>query len=328
MAAGTYTLTPVFKINGGEWQPMKVNQSKGAYLTMEVKDGTAYFTQHVPSVEVSDLAAESEFFIGKPFHITATVTNNSGAEFDGYIFGVLFDSQYQQVGSSDAYPIFLSSGESMPLDYISSFNAGTGKTISAGDYYFGFADSNGKLVSTIMPLTLKTASADTKYTFTNLKLEGNTSAADRHNLVFTADVTCTSGYFTGSFDLVIFPYIPNQSVSSMAQANSGTLFVPAGQTAKATFRFDFTEGTPGNKYFTHAYCNGTALSGTQILFTLSDTDAVQSLTADDQVVATEVYSLMGVKIGASIEGLLPGHYIVRETKSDGTVTARHIAIIR
>ena len=159
---------------------------------------------------------------------------------------------------------------------------------------------------------------------------GDSKKANRHDLRFAADVKCTSGYFVGSFDLYIFPYIPGQSVKSEAHIASPVIFAESGTTVPVEFTYDFANGTLGSTYFTGVYYNGTRQSGTQALFTLDSTDAVYNIAVDTaaELIATEVFNLSGSRVASSTENLAPGHYIIRETFSDGTVKSRQTIVTK
>ena len=95
-------------------------------------------------------------------------------------------------------------------------------------------------------------------------------------------------------------------------------------------RTDFANGTLGSTYFTGVYYNGTRLSGTQALFTLDSTDAVYNIAADTaaELIATEVVNLSGSRVASSTKNLAPGHYIIRETLSDGTVKSHQTIVTK
>ena len=331
LAEGTYNVSPVFKTSYGDWQGMLLDQNKPTYLTMRVEGTTAYFTTgSTPTISVTDLDPQSKFFLDTEFRINAKVTNTGSGEYSGYVLGALFDSEYNQIATSGMYPVYLEAGQSLDMPYISTFTALSDKTLTAGNYYFCFADSRSNVVSELLPIEIAAKPTDAEFTLSNFRFLGDSKKANRHDLRFAADVKCTSGYFVGSFDLYIFPYIPGQSVKSEAHVASPVIFAESGATVPVEFTCDFANGTLGSTYFTGVYYNGTRLSGTQALFTLDSTDAVYNIAADTaaELIATEVFNLSGSRVASSTKNLAPGHYIIRETLSDGTVKSHQTIVTK
>ncbi len=330
IAEGTYIITPVFCIEGGSWQDMVVNcRNSSTYLTMTVADGKANFAeQSIPTASVTDISFNSKFYVNTKFNIRAKVTNNGDSDYSGLVYGVLFNSDGStQVGMSEGVPTYLAPGESLDIDYISSFFDTDGEfTITAGDYVFAFADINSKVVSPTYPITIADAPTESDFTFSDFAFVGDSDNAIADDIRFTATVSCTAGIFVDKFKLYIYPYIPGQSVHSLASISSETIFLSQGESTTATFRLNFTAGEPGKTYFANVYYNNTKL-GKSTLFTIGSSNGVNDICTDQaEVIAKEVFSLAGTKITDSIELLSPGCYILRELLSDGSITSRRILI--
>lgn len=325
LANGTYTIEPVVRTTGGEWTDIPVAIGAEKVTTATIANNTITFANpEVASLELTDITTPTPFYIGSNFRVQGTLTNTGTAEYLGTVTAVLVttDGKYTQVASGLSYPVDITAGESTDLDYISTFYAVSGTTLTAGKYYLCFADGNGNQISQFIPITLN-AKTTTSITVSGLSLEGGTNRADKHNLVFHANVRCTSGYFAGTLRIVIFPYTSG-TVTSLAIYESDPIFVSSGQTATMTAKGDFSAGSSDMQYFAMVYNGSSSASNERLVFTVAkDTDAVGSIEEDtSDIVASRYYNLNGIAVDDS--NLAPGIYIVHNTHSDGSVTIEKI----
>jgi len=327
---GTYMVSLVFQLQGQtEWQPVLVDKSGAPYVLMTIADGKAYFELATSgSVKINNITPVSKFFVSSPFAISATVVNDSELEYNGIVSGILYNSDGDVVATTDKYPLFIESGASVDITYSSKFTPQSGVTLTTGDYFFAFIDDSDKHdVSDKIPVTLEEAPASTSFVISDLKVVDNYRYSDHQKLSFTANVTCTEGYYAGNFKLCIFPYIIGQTVYAVAQVYSQPVYLSAGETAQLVFKYDLYDSQPGEEYFTRIYDKDNTKLGdsTKIRFTLDSTSGVSDIQAASyDIVSVEVFTLSGVAVGNDLNALAPGQYVVRKVMSDGSVTVEKL----
>ena len=156
--------------------------------------------------------------------------------------------------------------------------------------------------------------------------DGRANPAD---LSFTGDLFCSSGYYSGRFRLVFFPYVENQTVSSIGLIYSLKVSISAGEAKKVNFRGSVSALTSGEKYFANVYDEDrNRIKGSQVIFVADNTTGIEDIVADGAATgnaAAIVYTVSGVPMGASLDGLAPGVYIVVETAANGArKVSRHL----
>lgn len=315
--AGVYIATPAALFDG-KWKDIPVKQSGSQSARIAVQDSVAYIETEVsPEISIEDVTLSTSFYIDADFEIKATLVNNGTREFGSPIEAVLLDSVGNMVAYGKRYPVDIVGGQSESMIYVSSFTAYGSNPLTAGNYLLSFinCDTGGLLVEP-MAITLHAAATPT-LTVTKIKPEGDARSVDKNNMRFTAEVSCTSGYFGGMLTLVIFPYSRSGEVTSVGTITSDPLFVGEGQTVQATFEGSLANGQGGHQYFAMVYMGQTPVSG-QSYFKLSDVAAVDDVTTDKQPLSTQIYTLSGVRVPA--ESLRGGYYIVRTLYTDGSVT--------
>ena len=177
-------------------------------------------------------------------------------------------------------------------------------------------------------------------------LIGDDKNADRHNLRFAADITCTAGYYMNPIVITIFPVTNENSVTAVANFLSEDFVIYDGETKHFEITCDFTNGELGKKY--EAVISGDWFSNAKFTgdrtktFTLSKTDGVAdveaadcditlsdgalvlegspagiSIFAPDGRIVLRAYGIDGV---LSLDSLQKGVYVVRADFGEKTVT--------
>lgn len=305
LAAGTYTISPAFMTSSGEMRDIPVKMSGIRTLKMTVADNTATFAAGtVASITVPEYNSATPFYIGSYYNINATVENTSDGEYYGAIILGLINSDGQLVAEGATYPVDITAGESVQIQYSSTFSATSGNTLSAGQYYICFINADGQQISEMTQITLN-AATETTVSATTPLIE-NASAVVASDFKVTADVSCTKGYFGGSLTLVIFPYSDTGgSVSSVAAYGTDALFIAEGSKSTVTINKPFDNAEAGKRYFCALY-NGQSAISNYGYFTVSSTSGVEDISADADMTA-EYYTLTGQKV--TTEKPAPGLYI-------------------
>ena len=323
LANGNYIVTPAFCTSTGEWRDIPVPLSCQQSMSAMVQDGVVYFSEpDTTSISVTDVTANTPFYIGSKYEVSATVANTGSSEYYGGLALGLIDSSNNLVALGSTYPVDLMSGDSTDIVYTSTFSAVNGATLSAGTYYICFIDpTTGRALSTLQEITLEAAPSETKIEATQ-PVVADADAVNSTSLRVTTTVTCSEGYFGGSLTLPIFPY-SETSVSSVGALTSEVFFLNAGESKEITFTGAFTGATAGAKYMCAVYSGQTQLTGVS-LFTVSTTSDAIDVEAAEEPCATEYYNIMGVRIADANPA--PGHYIKIERYADGTARASHTIV--
>lgn len=339
---GEYRITPVFKTTDGDWQDVSFPTGCSRYLKMTVEGTTATFSA-IPNatVTVTEITPQTKIYLGREFCLSATITNPSESEYLGEMTGVLIDTNNKIVGIGDAFPIDLLAGETVEIQYLSSFTAFTGasnvaakngtpqkRALAAGNYQLAFvkgeldntssADADAHTyLSDKVDVQVEADPGTATLTVKNLRFtDGNSSTVNAYQMNMTAEVSCTSGYASAPLTLYIFPGTGGTSVGSLT---SEPVFLSAGESKEVTFKGRFSNGDPGATYFCEVYYNGNWISN-QVTFTLADVfTGLDNTLLDKQVSSVNVYTLNGMSVSETTDNLPAGIYVVVTTYNDGSV---------
>lgn len=323
---GRYIITPVWRQTDGEWHNMKVKYSEPQYAVMTISDNVATFTWgDKAEVSVTDFNQLTPGFTNDPMFGEVTVNNPGNVEYNSYIRCYIFSENGESlIGHGDMLKVLVQPGVTSTVSYVSKFVTEDGEVIAPGKYQLVFTDDEDDVISSAHLIEFK-EKPNAKIAFSNFKIEGDASKADRHNLHFTADLACTEGYFVDKLTLYIYPMAINQTVSSVISCKSQWLTIAPGITSKVDFYCDFADGNLGRSYFANVYYDNEKLEG-RVFFTLDVVDGVVDATAIAEVATVEVYDFMGVYVASSTADLAPGCYIIRTVYSDGTTNIERVLV--
>lgn len=316
LASGVYKLYPIWKIYGeNQWQNYLIAISNPQYVNVVVSGTKATLSMPQSAMLTGEISSlDSPFFVGKEFELSAMFKNESEAEYLGNIFAVLFDNTGKtHIASAGNIMTDVLPGESIDVNYSSTFVAVSGQTITPGDYLIAFADEQGRIITGGYRINVEATPEAGKAEVTSLTIKD----ADKVNATrmdISMDVKCTSGYFIDRLTVFVFPATGGYNLDA---AVTPMMYIKAGDTQTINMIVSFGGLEVGKSYFIAVHDGSSFVSG-QYHFTVDSITGVESVVVDDRVIDTEVYTTSGVKVSA--DSLTPGLYIVRERHVDGSVT--------
>lgn len=326
LAEGSYRLVPLWKrTTDQQWRKFDIPIVNPQYINVRVEGNEAYLTVPASVKLQADVKSfDSPVFEGKPFELTLTLYNDFDTEYLGNVFAVLFSNDGQsQVGAAGSLMVDVMPGETMEVSYLSMLSPLEDQTITPGDYLLAFADEQGRLISHGYSVTVQEAPAEQGTISVSSFRVKDAESVDAMKLEFTADVTCTKGYFIGQLRAYVFSASGGSSSLNIA---SPMLYIPEGETQHVTFAGAIPSLTVGNRYMTCIFNDGNQLTA-PAYFTVGSVSGVESAdadNADNEIVAREVYDMSGRAVSGNL--LKNGMYIVRERHADGTYTTGKILV--
>lgn len=322
LAEGNYRLTPVWRLSGSEeWQDYRMPITSARYISVSISGSTASLSfDRVPRLEAEVTSWDTPSLTGKPIGMTVRLSNTSENEFYGSVVAVLLSSYNDVVSIGSQVAVDLKGGETTDINYTTVFNNIDDNTpLPAGNYTLILCDNWLSPISEDYNITLKTAPAEQgtlscdRFTFA-----GDSDAADNMAIEFNAALTCTSGYFVGNVIAWIFEEGETLSTTRLL---SGMQYIDQGESADVKFSGALPELEHGHKYRARLHDgDGWILDGSGyspvIRFTISDPSGIAGIDGAE-VVSREYYTLSGTQVSSA--DLVPGLYIVREHRADGTV---------
>ncbi len=313
LADGDYVIKPAFRVGDGDWQEMRSYLSVNGSVLGHVEGGSmAFSTPDSPSVTVSDITTMETLYVSRKMPMSFTVTNSGEDEYVGTIVPTLFDAGGKLVYQADSEPVDLIGGASQTFtDVPVTFRYRYVESFTPGSYKLAFCDANRNIISETVDVELAEAPAQNSFTVTAFDLLSTTPVSDKSAVKFNVGLKCTGGYFSSAPRIVVFPYIPGASVSSVYSVSTPDFFLLDGQSASKEVIVDLS-GLENGKYFAKLYNGSTAASSKQIIFELTTpTTGIGSVAADAEE-NEEIYNLNGVKCERP---LIPGLYIINGVKT-------------
>lgn len=323
LADGAYKLYPAYKLEGGDWQKMPTQTGLVQYYDITASGRTVKFAEEpLASVEINDIALKSKIFADSPILITGTAANSTAIDFSGAVQLQLVDSEDNEIARGYRYLLDTKAESSQEFTYTGKLNAADAeKGIPTGTYIgFFFDPMTGAVLSSDFEVTVSEKPSNTVIAISDLKIVGAADKVDKNDITFSAQVSCSEGYFADYLGVYIFPREGGQSLTYI---QSEPIFVGEGETVTAIFKGTFPGGEDNTQYFAGIfYDNDWAAQSS--LFTISSSGK-STLTADDDVVSMDVFSTSGALVASSRNGrvdlstLSPGIYVIRAVTSDGAV---------
>lgn len=304
---GTYTITPAF-YDGTEWKEMPTPIGGIGSVEAQVTDGTATLSspQEEAELSVSNIDAPSSIYIGRDFPLTFSVTNNGEEEFVGEIYPVLFDSNGNLIAESVYIPLDVIAGETQDItDYIGKFSSTADNSLQPGTYYLDFINKEERLLGEPIEVSLMEAPASTKVGASDFKMISENPIINAEEVKFGFKATCTEGYFTNRFSVVIFPDKYGE-VSSVASGSSEMLYLSSGESTEVTATLNLSNLENG-KYFAMLYLGGNEALDTQIRFEINVQTGIEEIQEGYENREHNIYNLQGQPCQ---EPLSKGLYII------------------
>lgn len=331
LPAGTYKAYPAFKTATGGVQRVKTGISSTGWLNLTVSaSGVVTVSQpQAPSIDITDLKLETPMSPGNLYRISATAVNNGSQEYVNTIYPILVSGS-GEVLELTKYAIDVPAGESSSIIIQATLPTG----VTLGSYTLYLAEVSGESAEPIsagIPVTVE------QYVAPALSVSSFTiddaGAVDAENITVHATVSNPGGYFYGQLRAVIFPYVANQTVTSVGAITSPAIEIPANASAhEITFSGAFQAGEVGKEYFMVLYNGNTPICEQQPLFTIGTLTGIEGVGCDSDISSVEIYNASGVRVAAgtdisSAESLLSstlpsGIYIMVYVHTDGHRTSQ------
>lgn len=320
LSDGEYTVTPVF-LADGSWYRLNTKLGLVGSVKMTVADGTATFTAPAPATlpVVTDYSFSHTIYSGMVYNVTGTIENTGDLEFYDAVYGILISSS----GNTLLPPmqVDLQGGESAALDY-----SGTMPTsIAAGDYQFAFVVKTAEGYTPISEITNITINAkpDTpQLSLGAVSFVGGSNHVPKNDLGVKTSLTCKSGVYYGTLDMVVFKQVTSSQWSGFAEFPSEMLYLDAGDSQDVVYHSNLTEGNVGETYLLMFYVGNSSFS-TQQFIVLDAATGVDNIEVSEEAVAVELYNLSGQLVSGKPA---PGHYIMVKRSADGTASTGHVII--
>ena len=305
MQPGQYKVYPIFKTDDNVVRDVRVLNSYAGYALLTVnEDGEASATAPLAGeISMTDIEPLTPFYLGKQFHLAATLTSDIPDEVGIEVFPVLFNDANEIIAMGTEASTTVAEGMN-EFDYVGEFSAFSGYTISASTpYTMYFVQSLGdnlnagisiRYISEPVSVTFSNAPA-LEVELTSWSLNDGATTIPANDFRITADITCKSGLFTNSVYLFIFPASGGPYEGYI---QGPTEFVNAGETKTIRFAGSFN-GKVGNRYMAHLYYVNEDYSVTEfegnnpwIGFILTDVSGITDITTDTDTDAV-LYDLQG-----------------------------------
>lgn len=318
--AGTYKVYPAFRDNStGTWYDIRSVIYDPQYLVATV-NGNGIIEFKYPDdqdsqLSVTNMEATSSTFAGKPFKIKATISNSGQEFFDDLTAVIVPTGSYDVVAASEKMFVDLPNGESIDCEF--TINAPS----KTGDYDIIIINSDNAIISDRLTVTIGSApeGATTLSLLSPLTMD-DADNASADNIRFTADVSCTSGFYGDKLYAFVFPYDDNSS----STAFTSDLFIAAGESRTVTFTGNLPLAQVGEKYRIRVYYlnNNTqtaipSLADNYLEITIGSLTGINGTEADTQAGEIRVYNLAGECVlqqyaaKPDLTSLAPGIYIVK-----------------
>lgn len=253
IANGTYKIRPAFAVeetsgeSGLKWYRVAQPVTGPDEFTFVMKDGkgTIYSPSSPSLLKVSDLKALREFHPNLSVPVSMTITNDGSLEVQESVYMLALDKPQgnnRVISASNPYPVYLTPGESQPLETTLSINAKPGK------YYIvpaiGYTVNPLSYIPLCTPLEIEVhdAAETVKLSTDNLKISLS-EAEHGVSVGVLMDVKCSEGYYSQPIYLWIgkngswpYPFV------------SPTLYLLAGESESVEVNYLFTEAVSGETY--------------------------------------------------------------------------------
>ena len=345
LSNGTYKLIPAYTLPALEIDGVaKVPFGVADYCNMTIDESTVKFskpTVEKPILTVDDITFNSEFFVGKMYSVTATITNNGG-DYCDLIYPVIADSNLETLKIGDGLIYSLLKGETVTHDLIAT----VASDLEPGDYEFFLINASGVIISDRYQISVSTVPDGYSIKASTPVFEGDMNNIDSRNMAVTTTISCDEGYYAGTVYAVWFV-----DGYSFAMTESELLFVEALNSKEITLRASFDNLDLSKSYSVgiYNYDNGWNILSNYVDFNIAtgidDVAAdgkfniytngdVVNVTSPDNIKRIDIFSLTGQQVAnrmvadgagaASIDvsNLTPGVYVVKVITAGDTHVER------
>ncbi len=345
LAEGTYKLYPAYKLTNLDIEDVaKVPYGVVSYCNMTVGASTITFSKpsiEKPALQVNDIRFNSEFFVGRMYSVTATITN-TGAEYCDLIYPVIADSNLETTKIGDGLIYSLLKGETVTHDLIAT----VASDLEPGDYEFFLINASGAIISDRYQISVSTVPDGYSISASTPVFEGDMNNIDSRNMAVTTTISCDEGYYAGTVYAVWFV-----DGYSFAMTESELLFVEALNSKEITLRASFDNLDLSKSYSVGIYnyddgwnrlsnyvdfniATGIDDVAADSKFNIYTNGDVVNVTSPDNIKRIDIFSLTGQQVAnrmvadgagaASIDvsNLTPGVYVVKVITAGDTHVER------
>lgn len=318
--AGTYKVYPAFRDNStGTWYDIRSMIYDPQYLVATVNDNGIiefkYPDDQDSKLSVTNMEATSSTFAGKPFKIKATISNSGQELFDDLKAVIVPTGSFDVVGESEKMFVNLPKGESIDCEF--TINAPS----NTGDYDIIIINSDNNIIGDRLTVNIGPApEGPTTLSLLSPLTMADADNASADNIRFTADISCTSGFYGDKLYAFIFPYDDNTS----STAFTSDLFIASGESRTVTFTGSMPLAQVGEKYKIRVYYldNNTqtaipSLDDNYLEITIGSLTGINGTEADTKAGEIRIYNLAGECVlqqyaaKPDLTSLAPGIYIVK-----------------
>lgn len=371
---GSYRLTLCYRLTGTEeWTPVRCETEDYNYIEFTKERLKCTLIPLVPAVpKIEDAELLTPLYYGEAVKMSLTVSNPSGKELTSYFYPALYYNSMPYM-KGDGVTLTLAPGEKVTKEFACVFDLMDGKNAPTEDttYKLYFYDPSS-MENTDASLatyegfskdvTMKIDAAEPDITINEFIIKGYETindngynvynVTDAASIPFTLSLTNNGAYFAKPVEVVIFPYVPNQQVYSVASESfTPVAMLTQGESATLTANVNLSTGEIGKLYTGVLYVDDKPIFNTQRLFKLAEPSGVESVGADTVTLSYDkgtsklivTGSVKGVVV-ASMDGtaydksgeaatgtvdlsaLPSGIYVVKAIGADGTAKTLKIMI--
>ncbi|MDE6266190.1 MAG: C10 family peptidase [Muribaculaceae bacterium] len=322
LGEGTYTVEPAF-LSGDKWYDVQTKVGCVPSVTMKVDGSTASFTSPNAANPVIDNISfvNPKFYAGMSYEIKATVHNPGDIEYYGEVYGILMTSGGNYLMSG--LMLDIDGGATQEIVYTGTLSS----KIPEGDHKFVFAvaGSNGYTpVSETVSMTIEAAPQNVSMSLGGVTYNAGTNKIAKNDLGVKTSLTCTSGAYYGTLDLVLFANVAGTSTwSYVDEFASQQMYIESGESGTAEYHNEFASGNVGQTYLVMFFHGSERFSYQNLVELINPQSSVEGPEAQTEPVAVEIFNLSGQRVTAKP---VPGHYIMVKRAADGSTTSEHIII--
>ena len=344
---GTYRVSPAFyDVTHGIFGDVSVPYNSIDHVDMVVDDSGLSFI--VPEKGAAKLTTDyvkfnTSFYAGESYSVEVTVSN-TGVEYNGAIYPIIVDEDYQIQGSLTTIYFDIPQGESSTLTIMADVPDN-----ASGSYYFALADRDFNLISSLYPIEVKIAPNTYTLEVTNFSI-ADANNVDPANVRVRANVKCTDGFFNNFMYVWIF----NASGNGLFNAATPMMVLDKDNSTTVDMSIVHADAVQGTSYLAalYTYNDGWKQLTKALKFTTAIPTGVAATSADEElrvlvgaegdavsivspepVSAVRVYALSGGmvtsadaggenSVSVDISALSQGVYVVHVDTVSGTVVRK------
>lgn len=321
LADGVYTVKPAF-ISDGKWYDIETQLGHVGSVKMTVANGAATFTAPATATlpEVTEYSFANTLYSGMKFSVDGTVVNSGDIEIYDTVYGILIASSGNKLLAPMQFDI--EPGQTQTFDYTGTIPSGT----ASGSYQFALVvkrDEGYIPVSEITDIVIMPAPSSSQVSLGSVSFESGSNKVPKNDLGVKTSLTCTSGAYYGTLDMVVFRHTTGNSWSGIAEFPSEMLYLTKGDKADIVYHSDFSEGNIGETYLLMFYYGNNRFNTQEMIVLGNPVTGVDIQTVDEGDTEIELYDLNGRRVSGRPA---PGHYIMVRRSADGTAASEHLIV--